>query len=82
MIEGAALATLASRMATKLRLHCRCVRGYDMKVSKVCSVCELLAEYDAFVAIVQVPRPPIDGRGERHEAQAAVQNLEGERFDE
>lgn len=34
------------------------------------------------LADVQVPRPPIDGKAMRHEAQAAAQNLESERHDE
>lgn len=82
MIESPTLTSLASRMALKLRLYCRCIRDYDMKIKSPCSICELLAEYDAFVAIVQVPRPPIDGKAMRHEAQAAVQNLESERHDD
>jgi hypothetical protein len=51
------LPDLAARMATKLRLHCRCRRDYDMKVVDKCSVCELIEQYEALVAIDQTAAP-------------------------
>jgi hypothetical protein len=58
------LPQLAERLADELRRQrCRVVHvpGKPAADGQVCKRCELLTEYDAFRAIVQVPRTEKEG---------------------
>lgn len=46
--------SIASLLAQKLRLHCRCQFDYDRKLVKQCGNCAALAQYDRAVAEMQI----------------------------
>lgn len=53
------LPAIATKLAAALRcLPCKCVtrEHWPWKEARTCSRCAALAEYDAFVSIVQVPK--------------------------